>query len=127
MLGGTFQKYIFREGNPVGKDNHSISIKCIFTSFHPAGVHYDMFIPALKNLGTTEQQAEYVPRAINCKIIGAYAQTELGHGTFIRGLETTATYDLSTKEFIVHSPTITAYKVDQYLLNSDRSSQIYLF
>lgn len=69
-----------------------------------------MFIPALKNLGTVEQQAEWVPKAWNCNIIGAYAQTELGHGTFIRGLETTATYDPSTKEFVMHSPTITAYK-----------------
>ena len=69
-----------------------------------------MFIPAVKNLGTIEQQAEWVPRSWNCKIIGAYAQTELGHGTFIRGLETTATYEPSTKEFVIHSPTITAYK-----------------
>lgn len=93
-------------------------------------VHYDMFvslshqhcrefdncytdpqIPALKNLGTLEQQAEWVPRAWDCKIIGAYAQTEMGHGTFIRGLETTATYDPSTKEFVINSPTITANKV----------------
>jgi hypothetical protein len=41
-------------------------------------------------------------------VIGTYAQTELGHGTFLRGLETTATYDASTQEFIIHSPTLTA-------------------
>lgn len=35
---------------------------------------------------------------------------ELGHGTFIRGLETTATYDPKTEEFILNSPTITSYK-----------------
>jgi len=92
VLGGTFQKYITREGNPLS-------------------VHYDMFIPAVKNLGTVEQQAEWLPRSYDCKIIGAYAQTEMGHGTFIRGLETTATYDPKTKEFEIHSPTITAYKV----------------
>lgn len=91
-MGGTFQKFIMREGNPLS-------------------VHYDMFVPALKNLGTTQQQAEWVSRAWTCKIIGAYAQTELGHGTFVRGLETTATYDATTKEFVIHSPTITAYKV----------------
>ena len=34
----------------------------------------------------------------------------MGHGTFIRGLETTATYDANTEEFVLHSPTITAYK-----------------
>lgn len=37
-------------------------------------------------------------------------QTELGHGTFIRGLETTATYDPNTKEFILNTPTLTSYK-----------------
>ena len=42
--------------------------------------------------------------------LGTYAQTELGHGTFIRGLETTATYDAQNEEFILHSPTLTAYK-----------------
>lgn len=36
--------------------------------------------------GTGEQQAEWMDLAWNCKIIGTYAQTELGHGTFIRGL-----------------------------------------
>ena len=37
-------------------------------------------------------------------------QTELGHGTFIRGLETTATYDPETEEFVLHSPTLSSYK-----------------
>jgi acyl-CoA oxidase len=31
-------------------------------------------------------------------------------GTFIRGLETTATYDPQTKEFILDSPTMTSIK-----------------
>ena len=31
-------------------------------------------------------------------------------GTFIRGLETTATYDPKTQEFIVNSPTLTSMK-----------------
>ena len=34
----------------------------------------------------------------------------MGHGTFLRGLETTATYDPKSKEFIMHTPTIRAYK-----------------
>ena len=31
-------------------------------------------------------------------------------GTFIRGLETTATYDPATEEFIINSPTLTSMK-----------------
>lgn len=73
-------------------------------------VHYVMFVPGLMNHGTIEQQSEWIGRAWNCEIIGTYAQTEMGHGTFLRGLETTATYDPKTKEFVIHSPTKTSYK-----------------
>lgn len=31
-------------------------------------------------------------------------------GTFIRGLETTATYDPKTREFVINSPTLTSMK-----------------
>ncbi|XP_041975110.1 probable peroxisomal acyl-coenzyme A oxidase 1 isoform X2 [Aricia agestis] len=44
------------------------------------------------------------------QVLGAYGQTELGHGTNIRGLETTATYDPETEEFIMNTPTLTSYK-----------------
>jgi acyl-CoA oxidase len=72
-----------------------------------------MFLPALRNLSTVEQQSEWIPKAWNLKVIGTYAQTEMGHGTFIRGLETTAHYDPTSKEFVLHSPKITAYKVSK--------------
>lgn len=73
-------------------------------------MHFVMFVPTLLGQGTSDQQAEFLGRAWNLEILGTYAQTELGHGTFIRGLETTATYDESTEEFVLNSPTITAYK-----------------
>ncbi|KPJ09436.1 putative peroxisomal acyl-coenzyme A oxidase 1 [Papilio machaon] len=76
----------------------------------PLTLHYVMFIPTLMGQATVEQQAYWIGRAFNLSIIGTYAQTELGHGTFIRGLETTATYDAATKQFVLHSPTLTAYK-----------------
>ncbi len=69
-----------------------------------------MFIPTLLSQASPDQQAEWLPKALGLKLIGTYAQTELGHGTFVRGLQTTATYDPDTQQFIVHTPTLTATK-----------------
>lgn len=77
---------------------------------NPFSLHYVMFLPTLMGQGTPDQQAEWMGRAWACNIIGTYAQTELGHGTFIRGLETTATYDPKTEEFVLNSPTLTSFK-----------------
>ncbi|XP_069192440.1 LOW QUALITY PROTEIN: acyl-coenzyme A oxidase 1 [Procambarus clarkii] len=77
---------------------------------NPLALHFVMFLPAILGQGTVDQQGEWMTRAWAGQIIGTYAQTELGHGTFLRGLETTATYDPKTQEFILHSPTITATK-----------------
>ncbi len=73
-------------------------------------LHFGMFIPTLMGQGTDEQQAHWLPQALSLKMVGTYAQTEMGHGTFLRGLETTATFDPRTDEFVVHSPTPTATK-----------------
>ncbi|XP_074116882.1 peroxisomal acyl-coenzyme A oxidase 1 isoform X2 [Sminthopsis crassicaudata] len=76
----------------------------------PVGLNYSMFIPTLLNQGTTAQQQKWLPPSKGLKIIGTYAQTEMGHGTHLRGLETTATYDPKTQEFILNSPTVTSIK-----------------
>ncbi|CAI9562387.1 unnamed protein product [Staurois parvus] len=71
---------------------------------------HGVFIRSLTALGTDEQIAKWLPLANNYQILGTYAQTELGHGTYLRGLETTATFDPTTQEFIVDTPNITATK-----------------
>ncbi|KAJ4831601.1 Peroxisomal acyl-coenzyme A oxidase 1 [Turnera subulata] len=73
-------------------------------------LHWGMFIPAIKGQGTDEQQQKWLPLAYKMQIIGCYAQTELGHGSNVQGLETTATFDPQTDEFVIHSPTLTSSK-----------------
>jgi hypothetical protein len=41
----------------------------------------------------------------------SYAQTELGHGSNLAGLETTATLDKSTDEWVIHSPHLSVRSV----------------
>ncbi|XP_065369280.1 probable peroxisomal acyl-coenzyme A oxidase 1 [Calliphora vicina] len=77
---------------------------------NPLAVHIVMFTRALKGQGTKEQYEMFGHRADNCEILGTYAQTELGHGTYLRGLETRADYDHQTQEFILNTPTLTSYK-----------------
>lgn len=71
------------------------TVPCTACAPLPAGVRVrvQMFIPSILSQGSREQQAEWMPKCMGLQIIGTYAQTEMGHGTFVRGLETTATYD----------------------------------
>ncbi|XP_005182228.2 probable peroxisomal acyl-coenzyme A oxidase 1 isoform X1 [Musca domestica] len=77
---------------------------------NPFTVHFSMLVDAIRNQGTDEQFEKFGKRAENLEICAAFAQTELGHGTFLRGLQTRADFDSKTDEFVLNTPTITAYK-----------------
>uniref|UniRef100_F1KY21 Acyl-coenzyme A oxidase n=1 Tax=Ascaris suum TaxID=6253 RepID=F1KY21_ASCSU len=77
---------------------------------HPMSLHYVMFIPTLQGQTDDKQLDHWLPLAVSRAIVGTYAQTELGHGTNLSKLETTATYDPTTEEFILHTPSISAAK-----------------
>lgn len=91
-------------------DSHFYGNLVFPNEISPIGLHGGMFIPTLEAQGTKEQTAKWLPKAYNYEMIGTYAQTELGHGTNVRGLETTATYDPRSEEFVLHSPTLTSLK-----------------
>lgn len=59
----------------------------------PTDVHMAMVIPALRYQTSPEQREAWLPLATSFRILGAYVQTELGHGSNVRALETTATFD----------------------------------
>lgn len=76
----------------------------------PYMLHMEMFVTTIREQASDEQRAYWMPLIESWKIIGAYAQTELGHGSNVRGLELQARWDSQTKDFILHSPTLTASK-----------------
>lgn len=102
---------LLKQHNVTEPDSQYFLEEVIFPSeVMPLRLHLGMFIPMLESQCSDEQKAKWLRKAQNCEIVGTYAQTELGHGTNVRALETTATYDPATEEFVIHSPTITAAK-----------------
>ena len=75
-----------------------------------AGVQWGLFGGAVENLGTERHHEKYVPKIIDLELRGCFAMTETGHGSDVQALETTATYDPETEEFVIDSPTPTARK-----------------
>jgi len=76
----------------------------------PYGLHASMFLVTLREQGTPEQHKLFLEKAEAYKIIGCYAQTELGHGSNVRGLETTAVWNADDKTFTINSPSLTSSK-----------------
>lgn len=74
-----------------------------------SGVQWGLFGGAVGNLGT-ERHQEMVGKLMNLEALGCFAMTERGHGSDVQQLETTATYDAATQEFIINSPTASAEK-----------------
>jgi acyl-CoA oxidase len=75
-----------------------------------AGVQWGLFGGAIENLGTAKHHQAHIPDLINLDLIGCFAMTETGHGSDVQSIETTATYDLATEEFVIHSPTPSSRK-----------------
>uniref|UniRef100_A0A915D7C2 Acyl-coenzyme A oxidase n=1 Tax=Ditylenchus dipsaci TaxID=166011 RepID=A0A915D7C2_9BILA len=86
---------------------------------YPFGLHYIMALPTLINNCDEEQLGEWLPKVINRELIATYAQTEMGHGTNLKKLETTAIYDPKTQEFVLNSPTVTATKCSRSTIYSN--------
>ncbi len=75
-----------------------------------AGVQWGLFGGAIENLGTERHHQAYVRKIIDLELLGCFAMTETGHGSDVQSLETTATYDPATEEFVINSPTPSSRK-----------------
>jgi acyl-CoA oxidase len=69
-----------------------------------------VFMSNLERQMSDEQKKIWIPKAERFEIFGSYCQTELGHGSNVRGIETTATFDKSADEFVINSPTLSSTK-----------------
>ena len=72
--------------------------------------HHSLFTSTLRSQSSDEQLSWWLPRVQRQQIIGCYAQTELGIGSNVRGIQTTAAFDEATDSFILDTPTLTAMK-----------------
>ncbi|RKP23835.1 acyl-CoA dehydrogenase/oxidase, partial [Syncephalis pseudoplumigaleata] len=76
----------------------------------PAVLSNDAIVETLETQATDEQRARWVPLAKNWAILGCYSQSELAHGSNVRGIETTATFLPESDELELNSPTLTSAK-----------------
>jgi len=81
-----------------------------------SGVQWGLFGSAVLQLGTAEHHDKWLPGIMSLEIPGAFAMTEIGHGSDVASIGTTATYDPATEEFVINTPFRAATK--EYLGNA---------
>ena len=68
------------------------------------GVQFGLFGGSIAQLGTQKHHRRYLSRIASLELPGCYAMTETGHGSNVRDLRTTATYDPAAREFVITTP-----------------------
>jgi acyl-CoA oxidase len=74
------------------------------------GVQFGLFGGSIQELGTEYHHRKYLPDAAACQLFGGFAMTEIGHGSNVQALETTAVYDSEHRDFIINSPSYSSGK-----------------
>ncbi|WP_258104991.1 acyl-CoA dehydrogenase [Marinoscillum sp. MHG1-6] len=68
------------------------------------GVQFGLWGMSVYLLGTEKHHKKYLKSIGTLELPGCFAMTETGHGSNVKGVETTATYDHSRQVFVINTP-----------------------
>lgn len=85
------------------------------------GVQFGLFGGSTFFLGTERHHQRLLPSIVRGELLGGFAMTESGHGSDVKSIETTATFDAEKDGFILHSPTRSSWK--EWIGNAARDGQ----
>jgi acyl-CoA oxidase len=80
------------------------------------GVQFGLWGMSVQSLGTEKHYSKYLRDIGSLKLPGCFAMTETHHGSNVKGLETTATYNHNNQTFTIHTPNVNAQK--EYIGNA---------
>ncbi|HOX82167.1 MAG TPA: acyl-CoA dehydrogenase [Chryseolinea sp.] len=80
------------------------------------GVQFGLFGMSVYFLGTEKHHKKYLKDIGSLDLPGCFAMTETGHGSNVKGIETTATYMHTTRSFSINTPNQLAQK--EYIGNA---------
>ncbi|MEX2564815.1 MAG: acyl-CoA dehydrogenase family protein, partial [Cyclobacteriaceae bacterium] len=80
------------------------------------GVQFGLWGMSIHSLGTQKHHQKYLKDIGTLELPGCFAMTETNHGSNVKGIETTATYNHDEKTFTINTPHLKARK--EYIGNA---------
>ncbi len=86
------------------------------------GVQFGLWGMSILSLGTEKHYEKYLKEIGTLQLPGCFAMTETHHGSNVKGINTTATYNHSDKTFTIHTPE--KYDRKEYIGNAANHGEI---